>query len=313
VALGLSGCGGNQSSLSPHSHPAHEISLLWWVMLGGSVVGFSVIGLLLLLGWARRRREGLPFGIGESGATKFVVGLGIAVPMVVLISLFVWSDVFVIKSTAAPTRGSTALTVDVVGKQWWWEIRYPGTAAVTANELHIPVGQRVRVVVTTGDVIHSFWVPELNRKIDTIPGRQNEVLLYADRPGVYRGQCAEFCGLQHAHMAMLVVAEPPAAFRSWLAHESAPARAGLPRAFDAENCSSCHAIRGTSADGQVGPDLTHVASRSTLAAATIDNTPVLLRAWIRDPQAIKPGAKMPKLPLAKPDLDALVAYLEKLR
>jgi cytochrome c oxidase subunit 2 len=191
---------------------------------------------------------------------------------------------------------------------------------VTANELHIPVGTRVNLVVTTADVIHSFWVPELNRKIDMIPGHSNRVLLEADRPGRYRGQCAEFCGLQHAHMAMYVFADPPARFRAWLRHQAAPAAppaAPLARrgeqVFLAQACASCHQIRGTAARGQIGPDLTHVGERTTLAALTIPNTHGDLAEWIRDPQHVKPGNRMPGLALSDADLRAVVAYVGGLK
>src|SRR5204863_6382830 len=146
--------------------------------------------LLLFLGWARRAREGLPGGGGERRETALVVILGVVVPVTVLVLLFAYANVFVMRSTAAPAPGSTAMTIRVIGHQWFWEVRYPGTSAVTANEIHVPARTRVQVVATTADVIHSFWVPQLNRKIDTIPGQTNRVLLYADQPGVYRGQCA---------------------------------------------------------------------------------------------------------------------------
>jgi cytochrome c oxidase subunit II len=275
---------------------------------------------LLFMGWWRRNRGDLPFGGGDRAATALIVGLGVGVPVVVLATLFVWANIFVIDSTAAPKSGTTGLTVDVVGHQWWWEARYPASGAVTANELHIPVGVRVRVVATTADVIHSFWVPELNRKIDMIPGRRNEILLDAEHAGVFRGQCAEFCGLQHAHMSFLVFADPPGRFRAWLAAQARPAAAPATaqerlgqQAFLSEPCASCHQIRGTSADGLAGPDLTHVGSRTTLAANTIPNTSAELRAWIHDPQQIKPGALMPSVKLAPARLQAIVDYLESLR
>jgi cytochrome c oxidase subunit 2 len=216
--------------------------------------------------------------------------------------------------------GTTQLSIRVVGRQWFWEVRYPGGRAVTANEVHIPVRTRVDVLATTDDVIHSFWVPELNRKIDMINGRTNRVLLYADKPGVYRGQCAELCGLQHAHMAFDVIAEPQAEFRRWLANLAAPARAPQGAAaqqgeqvFMAQQCASCHTIRGTSANGRIGPDLTHVASRQTLAALTIPNTRQELSSWIRDPQRIKPGNKMPALGLSDAQINAVADYLAGLR
>jgi cytochrome c oxidase subunit 2 len=309
-----------QSSVHPASHASHEIAHLWWVMMIVGWVGFAIVVLLLWLGWWRRNRRDLPGGGGDRAATAWIVGLGVAVPIVVVSALFVWSDIFVIDSTAAPKAGSTRLTVDVVGHQWWWEARYPASGVVTANEIHIPVGTRVRAVVTTDDVIHSFWVPELNRKIDMIPGRRNEILLDADRAGVYRGQCAEFCGLQHAHMAFLVYADTPANFSAWLDAQRRPARAppgGLAArgraVFLSQSCGDCHTIRGTSADGRVGPDLTHLASRATLAADTIPNRPPDLSEWIADPQHVKPGNRMPAVGLSDAQVRAVVAYLETLR
>ena len=299
-----------QSPLTPHSGPEHSITTLWWVMFGGACVGLTVVAVLLLLGWFRRNHSG-----DERLATRLVVILGIATPIVLLSALFVWSDVFVVRTTAAPSPGSTALTVHVVGHQWFWEIRYDGTEGSTANELHIPVRTRVNVVGTTADVIHSLWVPQLNRKIDLIPGRTARLLLYADRPGTYLGQCAEFCGLQHAHMQIAVVAERRPQFERWVRTEAQPAAAvgdGL-KVFKENGCADCHAIRGTDARAQVGPDLTHVASRATLAAGTIPNDRAHLREWIDDPQHVKPGAKMPKLPLSRGDVNRLVAYLEALK
>ena len=292
--------------LHPASGPQHEIVRLWWVMLGGAAIGFASIVLLLVLGWTRRNRPGLPGGsTSERAETGLVVLLGVVVPIAVLLALFVYADVFVMRSTAAPSPGSTAFTIDVVGHQWFWEVRYPGADVVTANEIHIPVGIRVDVVATTADVIHSFWLPELNRKVDMIPGRENRILLEADRPGRYRGQCSEFCGLQHAHMAVEVVAEPPAEFRAWLANQARPAREPSTEeqrrgreTFLAQACSGCHTISGTSAHGTAGPDLTHVASRRMLAALTIPNEPAPLRDWIENPQHAKPGVKMPSLPLS---------------
>jgi cytochrome c oxidase subunit 2 len=312
IPLVVAGCGGNQNVLHGASHQEHSIDTLWWVMFGVACVGFALIGFLLLLGWWRRNRRELPGGGDERVATWLVVGLGIVTPIVLLSALFVWSDIFVMRSVAAPRPGSTPITIDVIGHDWWWEARYAGTPVVTANEIHIPTRTRVQVVGTTADVIHSFWVPELARKIDLIPGRQNRLLLDADRPGRYRGQCSEFCGLQHAHMAVVVVAQRPAAFRRWLAAQKQPATATNPT-FVAESCGSCHTIRGTPARGKVGPDLTHFASRRTLAAITLPNTPAYVRAWISDPGRFKPGTRMPKLPLTSKQVEELAAYLERLK
>jgi cytochrome c oxidase subunit II len=302
-----------QNVLHPHSHAQHEINVLWWVMFIGSCIGLMLVAFLILLGWLRRNRPALPFGVGERGATGLVIGLGIALPIALLSALFFWSDVLVIRSTAAPNPRSTALTVHVVGHQWWWEIRYPGTPAVTANEMHIPVGTRVQVLGTTGDVIHSIWLPELNRKVDVIPGRVNRLLLDANRSGTYVGECSEFCGLQHAHMLLYAIVQPRAQFRAWLRHESQPATARNDQLFISAGCGNCHQIRGTSATGQVGPDLTHVASRMTLAAGTIPNDRTHLEQWIADPQHVKPGNKMPELHLSQQELTALTNYLESLK
>jgi cytochrome c oxidase subunit 2 len=321
LALIPLGADGNQNVLDPASGPAHEIARLWWVMLGGAAIGFGSIVLLLVLGWTRRNRPGLPGGsTSERTETGLVVLLGVVIPMAVLLALFVYADVFVMRSTAAPKPGSTAMTIGVTGHQWFWEVRYPGTDVITANEIHIPTNTRVNLVGTTADVIHSVWLPELNRKVDLIPGRRNRILLEADRPGRFRGQCSEFCGLQHAHMAVEVVAEPPAEFRAWLVNQervaAAPRTAEQRRGqviFLAQACSGCHAVRGTPARGSAGPDLTHVASRRMLAALTIPNEPARLRAWIENPQHAKPGAKMPDLELDRAQVDAVAAYLESLK
>jgi cytochrome c oxidase subunit 2 len=321
----LAGCGGSQNSLAPHSHEAKDIASLFWWMMGGAWLGLGLVVALLLWSWKRRNRRGWGQDVegekpGERRSWYAVVGLGIVMPIAVIATLFVVSDLFVIKTTQAPASSTTRLTIQVIGHQWWWEVRYPGTGAVTANEIHVPVNTPVRVEVKTADVIHSFWVPELNRKIDTIPGRTNVVELDAEALGRYRGQCAEFCGLQHAHMAMYVFVDKPAAFRRWLAREEQPATNPTSgqategeRLFMDGPCSSCHAIRGTDAGGFVGPDLTHVASRTTLGALTVLNDRENLREWIVDSQHVKPGNQMPNFNVSGSKLNALVAYLEGLR
>jgi cytochrome c oxidase subunit 2 len=322
VALALAGCGGNgQSALNPHSKPAHYITTLWWAMLiAATIVFLGAVG-LLALSWVLREREGVPVvGKSEGFNLGMVVLFGIGIPLVVLVALFVVGNFVVLPQTDAPAAATTRLTVRVIGKQWFWEVRYPGTAAVTANEIHIPTDTRVNLIAQTADVIHSFWVPELNRKIDMIPGRDNRILLYASRVGRYRGQCAEYCGVQHAHMSLYVFAQPPAQFRAWLAAQARPRRAPATpaarrgeRVFDANQCASCHTIRGTPARGNVGPDLTHVASRTTLASLTIPNTRANLADWVHDPQRIKPGNRMPSLSVSAADRQAIVSYLETLK
>jgi cytochrome c oxidase subunit 2 len=319
-ALAAAGCG-RQSTLAPHSPGAHSIATLWWWMLVAAAIVFAGAVGLIGIAWVRRGREGVPVvGRNEGFNLGMVVLFGIGIPIVTLIALFVAANFVVLGQTDVPASTRTPLTIQVIGKQWFWEVRYPGTSAVTANEIHIPARTRVTVVTQTADVIHSFWVPELMRKVDTIPGRRNRVVLFADRPGRYRGQCAEFCGAQHAHMAMYVFADAPARFRAWLAGQARPRRAPATPAqrrgeqlFLSAQCASCHALRGTPAQGQVGPDLTHLGSRTTLAALTIPNTPATLAAWIRDPQRIKPGNRMPSLGLDAADARSLAAYLESLR
>jgi cytochrome c oxidase subunit 2 len=268
----------------------------------------------------RRRRPGLPL-VDDTGGRDLglVVLFGNLIPLPVNVALFIVANFFVLKQTEAPAAATTPLTIQVIGRQWFWEVRYPG-GAVTANEIHIPAHTRVNLVATTGDVIHSFWVPQLNRKIDMIPGRRNRILLASDKPGRYRGQCAEFCGLEHARMSMYVYVQEPAAFQRWLHGEAAPARApasGPARAgataFTRDQCASCHAIRGTAARGQVGPDLTHIGSRASIAALTLPNTAAALRDWLRDPQHAKPGNRMPDLGLSAADIRSLVAYLQGLK
>jgi cytochrome c oxidase subunit 2 len=320
VAALISGCGGKQSTLNPQSEQSRQISTLWWWMLVVAGIVFLGAVAMLVVGWLRKK-PGLPFlGERESISTGLVVVFGFAIPVVVLVALFIVANLVVIKTTSAPAAGSTAMTIKVIGHQWFWEVRYPGTTAYTANEIHIPTGTRVNVIATTEDVIHSFWVPELNRKIDMVPGRTNRVLLYTNKPGVYRGQCAEFCGLQHAHMAFGVFADPPARFHAWLANEARPARGPANPAarqgeqtFMTSQCASCHTLRGTSAQGSVGPDLTHFGSRTSIAGYTLVNTPANLAKWIRDPQHVKPGNKMPALNLTPTQIGALVPYLEGLK
>jgi cytochrome c oxidase subunit 2 len=309
------------SPLDPRSEPARHVATLWWWMLVVAGVVFLGAVLLLLAAWALRRRQGVPrLDAGPRLTTGVVVLFGMVIPIVVLVALFVVANLVVIKDTEAPRAATTSMTIEVIAHQWFWEVRYPGTTAVTANEIHIPARTRVNVVAKSADVIHSFWVPRLNRKIDTIPGHPNRLLLYADRPGVYRGQCAEFCGLQHAHMGTYVFADPPDRFRRWLEGmnrsrrmpATAQERAGE-RTFLGNQCASCHTIRGTRARGTIGPDLTHVASRTTLAALAIPNNGRYLTRWIADPQHVKPGNRMPAINLTPGERRDVVAYLESLR
>jgi cytochrome c oxidase subunit 2 len=314
----VAGCDRTQNALAPKSHQARDIASLFWWMMGGSWIGLALVVGLLVFAWRRRDRRGIgsdTAGLkpGEQTARRVVVGLGIVTPIIVVVVIFVIGDLFVIRTTQAPAADSTRLTVSVIGHMWWWEVRYPGTPAVTANELHIPVDTPVRLDVQTKDVIHSFWVPRLNRTIDTIPGRVNSIELYADAVGRYRGQCDEFCGLQHAHMAFYVDVDPPAVFRRWLANQSKPVATPPPKLFDTAGCADCHTLRGTTASSDVGPDLTHVGSRTTLAALTISNDAAHMAGWILHNQSIKPGNQMPDIQITPAQARALALYLEGLK
>jgi len=296
---------------------------LGWGLGIVSIVVTVLVAALLLIGILRQRRNaGDPRSLAvhtDSGGMAWIyTGLGLTVA--VLLVFAVWT-MFTIAAVAMPAK--TTMTLQVNASQWWWAVRYdspqPSQVFSVANEIHIPVGQPIRVELSSPDVIHSFWIPQLGGKMDVIPGRSNVTWLQADTPGVYRGQCGEFCGAQHAHMAMLVVAEAPPAFAAW---KAAQLRAALPpttpeglagQAAFVANCGACHAVRGAGAGGILGPDLTHLMSRRTIAAGLLPNTPGNLSAWIADAQSLKPGTRMPSMVLPAPELTAIVAYLETLQ
>ena len=207
--------------------------------------------------------------------------------------------------------GSPGLSIEVTGKQWWWQIHYQsgGRDFVTANEIHVPVGVPVRLALVGGDVIHSFWVPQLAGKMDAIPGQINQTWLQANKPGIFAGQCTEYCGVQHSKMLLRVIAEPQADFQRWWADQLAAPRAAAGEKLFVQNCGNCHAVRGTDANGTMGPDLSHLMQRKTLASGVLPNDPQTLRRWITDPQSLKPGNRMPALPLSPAQFDAIHAYL----
>jgi cytochrome c oxidase subunit II len=308
------------SFLRTYGFVAGREAWLGWLLLGIAAVVVLVVSALVLAGALRRRRSEPGRIERERDGLRWIVVGGIVVPSLVLIGVLVLT---VTTQAAIATPAGTHLTVRVTGRQWWWEITYldpsPSLIATTANEIHIPVGRPVRLQVVSGDVIHSFWIPELAGKTDLIPGQENVMWLEANRPGVYHGQCAEYCGLQHAKMAMEVIAEPPDAFARWLERQRAPAAAPAgtdaaagARVFATTACALCHTVRGTMAGGRLGPDLTHLAGRRTIAAGTIANTRGNLLGWIENPRAFKPGTLMPAVPLQGRELDALTAYLQSL-
>ena len=298
-----------------------RLAALGWSLLVIASVVVLAVSVLVLVGVLRRgTRSPAPVERAGGGLPWIVIG-GIVVPSIILVAVFVLT--MMTQAAVASPATPPALTVRVTGHQWWWEVQYlapsPDRVATTANEIHIPVGRPVRFEIAAGDVIHSFWIPELAGKTDLIPGQTNLTWLQADHPGVYRGQCAEYCGMQHAKMAMSVVAEAPAAFDEWLQRQRQPASspaepdqvAGA-AVFASSACALCHTIRGTSAGGRLGPDLTHLAARRTIAAGTLPNTRGNLAGWIANPQALKPGNVMPAVPLKSTELQVLITYLQSL-
>lgn len=313
---------GARSAMRPAGPGAERIGELFWAMtaLGGIV--FLIFCGALAYALAHRRTAPLrPTPEQDRRRTRMILILGAALPTLILVPLLFWT--FGVQAAIDPRARPADLVVEVVGKQWWWEVRYrdpdPSRWFTTANELHVPVGRRVELRLTSTDVIHSFWVPELHGKTDMIPGRENVAWIQADRPGVYGGQCAEYCGLQHTYMGLLVVAQRPEDYERWAAAQRAAAaeptdplaRAGRDAFMSA--CAYCHAVRGTPAGGNLGPDLTHLASRRTLAAGLLPNTPGHLGGWIASPQALKPGALMPQVPLTSEQFERIHRYLLTLR
>ncbi len=293
---------------------------MFWV----STAIFAIVLAFVFAALARglRRFQSGALSSASPEALTRAVAAAVAVTVAILFGLLVasvWTG-----RTVASLHASSAVTIAVTGHQWWWEVEYedavPSRRVLTANDIHIPTSRPVVLKVTSRDVIHSFWAPNLQGKRDLIPGYTTAIWLQADQPGMFRGQCAEFCGLQHAHMAFAVIAEPEAAFERWLEGMRQPARDPQNEVerrgrdvFLNARCVACHAVRGTVAHGQIAPDLTHLASRSTLGAGTLSNTSEHLGAWVRNPQASKPGNQMPPNPLTPDEMQLLLAYLETLR
>lgn len=339
ATLALAGCGGPHSAFAdPASDAAAAIEWLWWVLFAVCLFVFVAV----LVGWtyAVLRRRRTDDGVESEGRSlTWILVAGALIPAILLTGLTVAT---IRTSDRVAGAGSSAdlLVIELIGHQFWWEARYPESGAVTANEIHVPAGRPVRLRLTTNDVIHSVWIPRLHGKLDMTPGRATELVLHPEEPGVYRGFCAEFCGNQHAHMGLRVVAQSEEEFSRWLAHNAAPAGApgvepgaepGADRdvsaaadggralgeeLFERHECHLCHRIRGAPYPEpveDVGPDLTHLASRRTLAAVTMENSTENLAAWILDPHRIKPGVRMPATPMPEEELRALVRYLEGLR
>jgi cytochrome c oxidase subunit 2 len=305
-----------------------QFQILFWIFLAVCAVMYVLVLAFLILGIVRRRRAG-DANVVESGRhhesdplmETALIGWGalIATVLTVLAIASFFADRSMAKAAA-----HEKLSITVTANQWWWDVQYnssdPSKMLRTANELHLPVGVPVRIILHSNDVIHSFWVPSLAGKEDLIPGRENDISITPKRIGIYRGQCAEFCGAQHAHMALVVNVDSYADFIKWWEHqlqEAPPPRTPLALAgynyVTSRQCAMCHNIAGTSASGTIGPDLTHLASRRTIAAGTMPMSEGNLYGWVEDPQSIKPGTKMPTIGLEPNDLHAVVAYLETLK
>jgi cytochrome c oxidase subunit II len=321
-----------QSVLGSAGPESARIEWLWWVMLSVCTIVYIIVIVWAVLAYARGRRQHAsespkarlrpPLERISDSSMTVVVSVAVAATVVTLLGLLiasVWTN-----RAVASLGASSAVTIKLTGHQWWWEAEYEsGTASEqfkTANELHIPVGRPVVLKVTSADVIHSIWIPNLQGKRDLIPGYTTAIWLQADKPGLYRGQCAEFCGMQHAHMALYVTAESNDSYERWRAGMIKPAaqpstdeqRLGRD-VFVHATCVQCHTIRGTIAGATFGPDLTHLASRGSIAAATLPNRRGHLAGWVVDPQQIKYGAKMPPNSIQSGDLQHLLAYLEALK
>lgn len=310
VGLLMVGCDADrfQSVLHPRGPDADRIARLWWIMLTIYSGVFILTLLVLMAALLTRRRDRSPAG------PRFVVAAGIVLPTLILIAMLVYT----IRVTSASPPTEPALTIRVVGHQWWWHVEYLELGITDANELHIPAGVPVRLELSAADVVHSFWIPNLHGKMDLLPEHANELIITAHEPGRYRGQCAEYCGTQHAWMALWVVAHDPADFDAWgEANRKTPPDPDDPQLlrgrtiFNEAGCGACHRIDGV-ADGVTGPDLTHMASRLTLGAGLMPNDHGGLAGWIADPQPLKPGVKMPPTYLPPDELHDLVAYLRSL-
>jgi cytochrome c oxidase subunit 2 len=312
----------SQSMMNPAGPAARDISTLSWIVF--SIFMAVALVMWVLIGWVALRRRGSlaeHFPINVEGGLSWILVGGVVIPFVVLTLVFVLG----LKTMSGfPMHdGPINPEIRLIGHQWWWEVQYvggdPDVRFTTANEIHIPTGKMVDIELLSDDVIHSFWVPRLHGKEDLIPGQPNRIRIRADEPGVYRGQCAEFCGAQHAHMAILVVAQAPEDFNAWAAQQRAPAAEPTnseaqrgEQVFLSGPCAFCHTIRGTEAAGGVAPDLTHIAGREGLGANTLVNNTANLEAWLT--QSLKPGVKMPDLTeFTGEDLRSLVAYLQQLR
>jgi len=317
VVSGLGGCA-EVLSLQPKGPAAERIADLWWFQLLLALPFFLAVVVLLLLAIRRnsRKSDTRPRNHG----IHMIIWGGAILPALAMLALMSFMIATLVEVTEPVNRAE--LSIEVEGKLWWWNIGYSngGETVFTANEIHIPAGEPVALELSSDNVIHSFWVPELHGKRDMIPGSSNRFWIQADQPGTYHGQCAEFCGAQHAKMHFLVIAHEPEGFLSWLEQERQPAQLRVEgdesfpgqQVFLEAGCAACHTVRGTDSSGTLGPDLTHFGSRQYLAAGTLNNVTGNLSAWIVDSQQFKPGNLMPPMPLQPADLLDITGYLQSL-
>ena len=300
---------------SPQARAIYDLGIVSTIVF--VLIFLAVAGAIVYAIFRFRGREGEPDPDQFAGSEKVEI-IWTAIPFLIVVFLFVLTLRGMNRADPPPAPSPDLV---VTGHQFWWEAQYPASGAVTANEIHIPIGTPLSVRLDSKDVLHEFWVPELARKMTTVPGQPNHIWLQADKPGVYIGTCSEFCGIQHAWMRILVVAEEPSKFEQWQQAQLQPSRAptndgaakGL-ALFRTSTCINCHAIGGvTGANARVAPDLTHVASRRQLGSGILQNSPANMRLWLKNPQHIKPGVLMPDFNFTDQDLDKLGEYLETLR
>jgi len=328
LAVLLTSCappqGAPQTTMFPKTEAARSIMDLYtFIFWAAALVFIAVQGGIVYTLWRFRSRPGHELPPQVHGNTNLEVGWTV-LPALVLLAVAVPTIQTIFFLEAPPAVGASgapggSLRIEVVGKQWWWEFRYPEQNIITANELVLPVGRTVELTLLSEDVIHSFWVPQLMGKQDVMPSHANGLWFTPEEPGQYFGQCAEYCGIQHAHMRMNVLVYTPQEFQAWVARQQGPAQPTTELAqqgaevFAQNACVGCHAIQGTIAQARIGPDLSHFGSRTTLASGILQNTPENLAEWLRDPQAVKPGNKMPTLNLRPSEVEALVEYLHSLK
>ncbi|MEO7997888.1 MAG: cytochrome c oxidase subunit II [Gemmatimonadaceae bacterium] len=324
-----------QHFMTPAGAPAIDQATLGWALAVAASVVVVVVALLLVTAIFRTRdpatrarqptvddapEHGTPVIRGQASGMRAMY-VGLAITTLILAMTFAATAVAIARTNR--TTGNPAVTIHIIAHQWWWEARYddgvPAHTFTTANELHIPLNEVVRLTIESPDVIHSFWIPELAGKTDAIPGQENVAWFQAKRTGEFRGQCAEYCGVQHAHMGSVVIADSAPAYQQWATAQRSAARAvtdslaQLGQRLFVRTCGACHAVNGTDALGVVGPDLTHVATRATIGAGLVRNTHANLLVWVRNAQLLKPGVQMPPMLMPTDELNAVVTYLESLR